>query len=84
MKDLETAAKLAVLQDEVKAMREIMFASLLLLHERGTLPVPALLSKLKSSTAFAQGAFDKHPPHLLGSMLDYLEQIAHALDARPK
>jgi hypothetical protein len=40
MKDLETSTKLTVLQDEVLSLQKIIFSSLLLLHENGTLHVP--------------------------------------------
>ena len=69
---LATTAKVNVLEDQVKALQTIMFSALLLLHDRGTLPVQVLISKVQFGTAFLQGAHDMQPPELLEAMLDHL------------
>ena len=77
----ELQARAELLDDRDKAMREIIFSTLRLLHERGTLPLPALISALQSSKAFGQAAFDEPGPKTLPMLIESLQAISAALDA---
>lgn len=79
---LALEAKVHVQQLVSQAHREVMWKVLQQLHTKDVLALQDVIAALRSSSAFAQAAFDKEQSQVLRQEIDSLQQIADALSKR--
>jgi hypothetical protein len=72
-----------VTNGELQAVRKIMFLTLRLLHERGTLPLQVVVRAIESQQYLFAAGHDYEPDQFLQVLTDQLRQIADAYGKRP-
>lgn len=79
---LAAEIQVELLQDQLWSHQQMLVTLLRLLHEKELLALPDVIAALQSRAAFGQAAFGMKPPQMLQPMIEMLQTIADAYQAR--